>query len=59
METSEDVITVAARAGEVLLVHARGNPALLVAGVVVVATVAVGYGSYKYGGQLLDRMGRR
>jgi len=57
METTEDVITIAAKAGEVILIHARGNPAVLVAGVVVVATVAVGYGSYKYGSQLLDRLG--
>ena len=57
MSTGEEVITVAWKAGEVFFVNARGNSVLIVAGVVVVGTVAVGYGSYKYGGRILNHLG--
>lgn len=50
MTTTEDVLDVALKAGESVLVHAEGNPAQVVAwgvaaAAVVVAT-AVGYGAY-------------
>ncbi len=50
----EDIITIALKAGESVYVHARGNPAMLIAGVVVTAGVAIGYGSYVYGEKLIN-----
>lgn len=49
----EDLITVAAKAGESVWVHAKGDPALLVAGVVVAASVVAAYGACLYGRRFL------
>jgi len=54
MSQNEDVIQVAWAAGEALWVHGRGNPALMVAGLVVAGGVLIGYGSYKYGAKFYD-----
>jgi len=53
-----DVIEVALKAGEAMLVHAQGSPAQVVAvgvaaAAVVVAT-AIGYGTYNMGEKLVD-----
>lgn len=58
MGSDKDVIKVAVCAAEKILVHAKGNPATVVAvGVAAAATfvgTGVGYGLYKGGGALLD-----
>ena len=54
--TADEVVTVAWKAGEVFFVEARGNPAMIVAGAVVVGTVAVGYGGYRYGSKLFNAL---
>lgn len=57
MRVTRDVLVVAMEAGEKVWVHSRGNPAVLLAGAVVVAATAIGYGSVKYGDQLLKSLG--
>jgi hypothetical protein len=57
MADIQHVLKVAVRAGEKVFVHAKGDPATVLAygaaaGIVVVATT-VGYGSYYYGGKFL------
>ena len=54
MTPREDVISVAVKAGESIMVHGKGDPAVLVAGALVAGAVAVAYGSYVYGSLLLD-----
>ena len=61
MRTEEDVIEVAWRAGKAVWVKARGNPAMLVTGVLVAGTLALSFGGFKYGRvygtKLLDYLG--
>ena len=58
MDEVQHVLKVALRAGERVFMHAKGDPATVLAcgmaaGIVVVATT-VGYGSYFYSRKLLD-----
>ena len=53
MNTTNDVIEVAWTAGEKIWVHARGNPALLVAGATVAVAAGLTYGTYRYGSKLV------
>lgn len=57
MNTERDVLSVAFEVGEAIWVHAEGNPAVLIAGVAAVAVTALGYGTYKYGHQMLKFIG--
>lgn len=50
----EDVITVVAKAGQSILIHSKGDPAVLVAGALVAGAVAATYGGYVYGSMLMD-----
>jgi hypothetical protein len=58
MSAETDVIKVAVSAAEKILIHAKGNPANVVAvGVAAAATfvgTGIGYGLYKGGGALLN-----
>lgn len=56
-EAAQHVLRVAARAGRRVYVHAKGDPAVMIAyGIaagLTVAAVTVGYGGYFYGQKLI------
>ena len=58
MSEAEHIISVAIRAGERIFIHAKGDPARVVAygaaAVAVVGGTAVIYGSYVYGRRFLE-----
>lgn len=57
MDTNRDVLEISLEVGKRILVFSQGNPAVIVAGALVVAATAVGYGGYRYGSKLVNYFG--
>jgi hypothetical protein len=56
MNTDRDVLEFSFEVGKRIWVYAQGNPAVMVAGAIVVGVTAVGYGGYKYGSKYGARL---
>ena len=58
MNEDEDVLTIAMEVGRQVFAYAKGDPARTLAygaaAAVAIAGTAIGYGTYKYGGKMIN-----